>query len=105
MTEGPSCVKPLEPRRASVPTTSVAMAPIRSTHASKLLLLKVEGLRDELAVVGRVAEGHLGRLGALEEQVHIVLPGEPDATVHLDAVSRDLAVRVRYIGLRHRGCE
>src|SRR5262245_39507573 len=48
--------------------------------------LEVERLRHELAVVGRVAERYLRRLGPLEVQVHVVLPREADASVHLDPV-------------------
>ena len=56
--------------------------------------LQIERLRDELPVVGGVAERHLGRLRALEVQVHVVLPGEADAAMHLDAVACCPAVRV-----------
>src|SRR5436190_187405 len=35
--------------------------------------------REAVAVVDGVAERHLVELGALEEQMHVVLPREPDA--------------------------
>src|SRR5262245_26945224 len=59
-------------------------------------------LRYDLPVPGRVAEGDLGALGALEVDVHVVLPGEPDAAVDLDPLAGDDAVRVGAVGLRHR---
>src|SRR5213083_1287415 len=54
--------------------------------------LQINQLRDPLAVVRRVTERELGRLGALEVEVQIVLPGEPDAAVELDARASDLPV-------------
>src|SRR2546422_7105623 len=40
--------------------------------------------RSPLAVIRRVAERELRRLGALEVQVQVVLPREADAAVELD---------------------
>ena len=51
-----------------------------------------EPLREQLAVVGRVAEEQLGGLGPLEVEVGGVLPGEPDATVDLDVLGRRVEV-------------
>src|SRR5262245_47670382 len=58
-------------------------------------------LRDELAVPGGVAEGHLGALGTLEVDVHVVLPREADAAVDLDALAGGVPVGVRDVGLGH----
>ena len=43
-----------------------------------------DSLREEFAVVRRIAEQQLGRLGPLEVQMRGVLPREADATVNLD---------------------
>src|ERR671919_1273184 len=64
---------------------------------------QVDELRDLLAVVRGVAKRELRRLRALEIEVQVVLPGEADAAVELDAGPRHLAIRVRGIGLGHRG--
>src|SRR5438874_1744772 len=45
-----------------------------------------------LAMVRRVAERELRRLRALEVEVQVVLPREPDAAMQLDAGARDLAI-------------
>src|SRR5438132_8790186 len=69
--------------------------------------LETNELRDPLAVICRVAEGELRRLGALEIQVQVVLPREADAAVELDPGRRDLAIRVGGVRLRHghgEGC-
>src|SRR5262249_42215701 len=58
-----------------------------------------DALGEELAVVGGVAEEDLGGLGALEVEVRVVLPGEPDAAVDLDVLGRRVEVRVRAVGL------
>src|SRR2546428_11132526 len=63
--------------------------------------LQTNELRDPLAVIRRVAEGELRRLGALEIQVQVVLPREADAAVELDPGRRDLAVRVGGVRLGH----
>src|SRR5437764_9059639 len=101
MIDGTSMGKPSEPRSASVPATSVAMAAPSSTHGI-IASLEVESLGDELSMVGCIAERHLRRLGALEIEMHVVLPRETDAAVHLDAVAGDLAIRVGHISLGHR---
>ena len=46
--------------------------------------LNADALREQLAVVRRVAEEDLGALRALEVEVRGVLPGHPDAPVELD---------------------
>src|SRR4029078_9241405 len=62
-------------------------------------------LGDDLPVPGRVAEGHLGALRALEVDVHVVLPGKTDAAVDLDALAGGVTVGIGAVGLRHRGGE
>src|SRR4026209_1730713 len=57
---------------------------------------------DLLAVVGGVAIEGLERLGALEVEVEIVLPGEADAAVDLDRVAADLAGRLAHVRLAGR---
>src|SRR5678815_5301328 len=51
----------------------------------------------------RVAELYLERLGALEVEVEIVLPGEADAAVHLYGFAAHLARRLADVGLADRG--
>ena len=48
-----------------------------------------------------VAKGEFGVLGALEIQVHVVLPREADAAVHLDALAGGVAIGVAAIRLGH----
>ena len=60
-------------------------------------------LRDELAVVLRVAVLDLERLGPLEVEVQVVLPGEADAAVHLDRLAADLARGIADVGLGDGG--
>src|SRR5438132_14184421 len=76
MLEGASLLNPSEPRSASGLATSVAIAALSSTHGVNRAL-EIECLRDQLAVVGRVAESHLRRLRALEVEVHVVLHVNP----------------------------
>src|SRR5207249_10774286 len=73
-----------------------------SGGTSRTPQLQINQLRDPLAVVRRVTERELGRLGALEVEVQIVLPGEPDAAVELDARASDLPVGVGDVRLGHR---
>src|SRR5438105_2149773 len=47
----------------------------------------------------RIAEGELVPLGALEPEVHVVLPGEADAAVHLHGPVGRARVYVRESGL------
>src|SRR6185436_9937440 len=68
-------------------------------------LLQAYQLRDALAVIAGVAKRELGRLGALEVEMQVVLPGEADAAVQLDAGARDLPEGVGSIGLGHRGSQ
>src|SRR5947208_5918082 len=104
MIDGTSLLKPSEPRSASVLATSVVIAAPSSTHGMTAGL-EIEGLRDQLALIRGVAERHLRRLRALEVQMHIVLPRETDATVHLDTVARHLPVSIGHVRLRHRRCK
>ena len=57
--------------------------------------LQADQLRDALAVIRRVAKRELRRLCALEEEVQVVLPGEADAAVELDAGARRAIAGVR----------
>src|SRR5207253_1595449 len=61
--------------------------------------LEVQCLGDELPMIGRVAESDFRGLGALEIKVHLVLPGEADAAMDLDAVAGGVAVGVGRVGL------
>src|ERR1700760_578608 len=56
-----------------------------------------------LAVVGGVAQVQLARLGPLEVQVGVVLPGEADAAVDLDVLRGHVEVRLRGVRLDQRG--
>src|SRR5437867_10179109 len=77
----------------------------RGVAAGSRTPLQINQLRDPLAVVRRVAEGELGRLGALEVEVQVVLPGEPDAAVELDAGAGHLTVGVGDVRLGHRSSQ
>ena len=57
-------------------------------------------LQRPLAVVGGVAEDHAVRRRALEVQVRVVLPREPDPAVELDALAGDGVRGVRAVRLR-----
>src|SRR6185503_15956440 len=63
--------------------------------------LEVHQLRHPLTMVGGIAERELRALRALEVEVQIVLPGEADAAVELDARRRDAPVGVGDVGLGH----
>src|SRR5215471_17040429 len=63
--------------------------------------LEVDQLGHALAMPRGVAERELGSLGPLEVQVEVVLPGEADAAVELDARAGDAPVRIRHVGLGH----
>ena len=54
-------------------------------------------------MVRRVTEQQLGALGTLEVQVCWVLPGEADATMDLDVLSRCVEVRLAAVGLGQAG--
>src|SRR6185369_7775137 len=83
----------LAPRPARArPTQPASARPVSSERTSRTL--QIDQLRDPLAMIRRVAERELGRLGALEVEVQVVLPGEPDAAVELDPGAGDLAVCV-----------
>ena len=59
-----------------------------------------DALREQLAVVRRVAEEDLRRLRPLEVQVRGVLPREADATVDLDVLGGRVEVRLGAVRLR-----
>ena len=61
--------------------------------------LNTDALCQELAVVGRIPEQELRRLGPLEIQMGRVLPGEADAAVDLDVLRRGVEVRLGAVGL------
>src|SRR3984885_6547229 len=64
--------------------------------------LQPDPLGEVLAVVGAVAQEQLAGLGPLEEQVRVMLPGEPDPAVHLDHLGGHVEVRLRRVGLEQR---
>src|SRR5574342_182193 len=78
---------------------SAGHTPIRERSISAIS--EPDQLRDDLAVPGGVAEGHLRALRALEVDVHVVLPGEADPAVDLDALAGGVAVGVGAVRLRH----
>ena len=51
-----------------------------------------DALREELAVIRRVTEQQLGRLGPLEVQMRRVLPREADTAVNLNVFGRRVEV-------------
>src|SRR2546426_7727263 len=57
---------------------------------------------DQLTVVVGVAVHRLERLRALDVEVQIVLPGEPDTAVHLDRLAADTARGVADVRLGDR---
>src|SRR5262249_20684577 len=59
-----------------------------------------DALREQFAVVRRVAEEDLRALRALEVEVRVVLPREADAAVDLDVLGRGVEVRLRAVRLR-----
>src|SRR5580704_13596458 len=60
-------------------------------------------LQHPLAVPGRVAQEHLGALGALEPEVGVVVPGEADPAVDLDGVDGGLQIGLGRTGLGQSG--
>src|SRR5688572_3011294 len=62
---------------------------------------EVDQASDQLAVPGGVPEGDLRALRALEVEMHVVLPGEADSAVNLDAIAGRMAVRVGAVCLGH----
>src|ERR1700691_2564777 len=61
--------------------------------------LDAQELRQQFAVVGRVAQEELRPLGALEVEVRVVLPREADAAVDLDVLRRAVEVGLGAEGL------
>ena len=57
-------------------------------------LLQPDPSGQTLPVVGAVTEEQLARLGPLEVQVGVVLPGEADAAVDLDVLGRDVEIHI-----------
>ena len=58
---------------------------------------------DALAVLARGAVEHRVGLRALQVEVEVVLPGEADASVHLERRAAHAPAGVGRVGLRHRG--
>src|SRR5262245_16536053 len=88
-------------------TFTANRTPSRSRLASVQLTVASGRLRavdqvggGDLAMMRRAAEHHLRGLRAAIVQMRVVLPGEPDAAVHLDALGGDVEVRLRAVGLR-----
>ena len=75
-------------------------SPIRTPHRIRASPRRRRSARS--AIDRRRAVVLLERLGALEVEVQVELPGEADAAVHLDAVARDRAGRLAGVGLRCR---
>ena len=72
----------------------VRSARVRASDAAQL--------RHAPAVPARVAEGVQVRAAALEEEVQVVLPGEPDPAVNLQRGRRHAPAGIRRVCLRHR---
>src|SRR6266545_2954315 len=64
-------------------------------------MLQVHELGNSLAMERRIPEGELRSLRALEIEMEVVLPGEADPAVKLDAVGGDAPVGVRDVRLGH----
>jgi hypothetical protein len=60
--------------------------------------------RDALAMVSSIAKSLLGRFRAPVVEVQIVLPGEPHATVALNAHIADFAIGVSGVCFGNRYC-
>src|SRR5512143_1842965 len=81
-----------------------APQPLRpsASPAPSAYALELRQLRQAFAVVGRVAEGELVPLGALEPEVEVVLPGEADAAVDLHGPVGGARIDLAQAGLGHR---
>src|SRR6266511_2840584 len=64
-------------------------------------MLQVHELGNSLAMERRIPEGEFRSLRALEIEMEVVLPGEADPAVKLDAVGGDAPVGVRDVRLGH----
>src|SRR5207253_6107300 len=92
-------------RKAKTRTMCAARLPPRRGQAAGggAAWSDADALGQQLAVVGRVPEQELARLGPLEIQVGVVLPGEADAAVDLDVLGGGVEVGVRAVGLGQGG--
>ncbi len=63
--------------------------------------LDIEYLGHHLAVIITITEGDLRGLGPLEIEVHVVVPGEANATVDLNALTSNVLVDIATPGLGH----
>src|SRR5579862_4096003 len=83
----PSAISSPRPRE---PPVTRATWPVRSKSCLSGVIVLLSGCIDDqageaLAMIRGVAEHQLGGLGPLVVQVHVILPGEAHAAVHLDA--------------------
>ena len=53
-------------------------------------------------MMGSIPKGELRIFSAFEVQMHVVLPGEADAAVHLNAFTRRVAIGITAVCLGHR---
>ena len=74
---------------------SVAFAP------SQLACSACQEADDPFALIDRVAQGHLVRLGPFEVEVDVVFPGEAGPAQHLDGACRGVPVDLGAVGFRH----
>src|SRR3989337_785917 len=71
-------------------------------HSTRLHL---EHFSDLLPVVVAIAESNLACLGALDVEVHIMVPGIADAAVYLHSIEGAMLVGFTAPGLSHRGSQ
>ena len=69
----------------------MASAGLRCARQSAALL-QSDALGEKLPVIGRIAKHELRALGPLEVQVSWMFPGEADAAVDLNVLSRSVEV-------------
>src|SRR5579863_1857572 len=71
--------------------------------AFALLSSEIDTVRDQFAIISRVAECEFRRLGAFEIQMQVVIPGETDAAVKLGTLGRAPPIGVGGGGLGDGG--
>src|ERR1700704_2490132 len=64
--------------------------------------LEVNFLRYQFAMMGGITKGELRVFGAFEVEMHVVLPGEANAAMHLNAFTRCVAIGITAVRLGHR---
>src|SRR6266550_3871298 len=87
---------------ATATTTAMTRTPATICTGSALRS-DADALRQQLPVVGGVAQQDLRALRPLEVQVGVVLPGEADAAVDLDVLGGGVEVGVRAVRLGEAG--